>query len=109
MTRTGSTALPTWLSTRAIRAPIVMSMAVAIGLGAVASVVVVRRLSEVSSREVVRSIVTTLPAERLLAFPTDETTNEGRPSRTSMAWSPDGQTIVFSASLRGVSSSTCAR
>ena len=97
----GSTALPAGVSTRTIRAPIVVSVAAAIGLGAVASAVVMKRLSGASSREVVRSILTTLPAERLLAFPTDETTNEGRPSRTSIAWSPDGQSIVFSASLGG--------
>ncbi len=100
-TRTASTAPPTVVSAPAIRAPIFLLAALAIGLGAVASAVVVKRLSPAPSREVVRSIVTTLPAEHLLAFPTDETTNEGRPSRTSMAWSPDGQSIVFSASLGG--------
>ena len=97
----GSTALPAGVSARTIRAPIVLSVAAAIGLGAVASAVVMKRRSGASSREVVRSILTTLPAEHLRAFPNDDTTNEGRPSRTSIAWSPDGQSIVFSASLGG--------
>jgi serine/threonine-protein kinase len=88
-------------STRAVRAPIVVAVAVAIGFAAVASAVVVKQLSDGSSREVVRSIVTTVPADHLLALPTDATTNEGRPSRTSMAWSPDAQSIVFSASMGG--------
>jgi eukaryotic-like serine/threonine-protein kinase len=100
-TGTSSTAPVTGRSARAVRAPIVVAAVVALGLGAAASAVVVRRLSHAPSREVVRSIVTTVPAEHLLAFPTDETTNEGRPSRTSMAWSPDGRSIVFSASLGG--------
>jgi eukaryotic-like serine/threonine-protein kinase len=46
---------------------------------------------------VVRSIVGITPAEHLQALATDHTTNEGRPSRTSMAWSPDGRSIAFSA------------
>jgi Tol biopolymer transport system component len=46
---------------------------------------------------VVRSVVNITPAEHLQAIAIDRTTNEGRPSRTSMAWSPDGRTIVFSA------------
>ncbi len=46
---------------------------------------------------VVRSVVSITPAEHLQARPIDRTTNEGRPSQTSMAWSPDGRSIVFSA------------
>jgi serine/threonine-protein kinase len=99
-TRTPSTA-STVVSARTIRAPIVLSAAALISLGAVATAVVVNRFSEVPRREVVRSIMTTLPAESLLAVPSDATTNEGRPSRTSMAWSPDGQSIVFSGSVGG--------
>jgi serine/threonine-protein kinase len=100
-TPTASATLPTGLSSRKSRVPIVMAMAAALGLGAVAAVLAMKWRADGSSGEVVRSIVTTVPAERLLAFPTDETTNEGRPSRTSMAWSPDGQSVVFSASLGG--------
>jgi eukaryotic-like serine/threonine-protein kinase len=100
-TRTAFPAPPTVVSALAIRAPIVWSAAVAIGLGAVAAAVVVTRVSRAPARDVARSIVTTLPAEHLLAFPTDQTTNEGRPSRTSMAWSPDGQSVAFSAVLGG--------
>jgi serine/threonine-protein kinase len=46
---------------------------------------------------IVRSVVEITPAEHLQAIAADRTTNEGRPSRTSMAWSPDGRSIVFSA------------
>jgi len=46
---------------------------------------------------IVRSVISITPAEHLQAIATDRTTNEGRPSRTSMAWSPDGRSIVFSA------------
>jgi hypothetical protein len=98
---TSSAGPPAAASTRARRTPIVMAMAVALGLVAVAAILVGKRFADASRREVVRSIVTTLPAEHLVAFPTDATTNEGRPSRTSIAWSPDGQSIVFSASLGG--------
>jgi serine/threonine-protein kinase len=37
------------------------------------------------------------PAERLQAFTADKVNAEGRPSRTAMAWSPDGRSVVFSA------------
>ena len=50
-----------------------------------------------SSVEVTRAAVGVAPAESLQAFALDRTTNEGRPSRTAIAWSPDGRTIVFSA------------
>ena len=44
-----------------------------------------------------RSIIGVLPAEHLQSILGDRTTNEGRPSRTSMVWSPDGRSFVFSA------------
>jgi serine/threonine-protein kinase len=74
---------------------------VAFGLGALASSVLLTRSSDGPGGEVVRSLVTTAPADHLVALSADEATNEGRPSRTSMAWSPDGRTIVFSASAGG--------
>ena len=46
---------------------------------------------------VARVLVSIAPAEYLQALPADRTTVEGRPSRTAMAWSPDGRSIVFSA------------
>jgi serine/threonine-protein kinase len=100
-TRTASAAPPTAVSARAIRVPMVLSALAGITLGAVASVVLVSRLSQAPGREVVRSIVTTRPADHLRAIPTDVTTNEGRPSRTAVDWSPDGQSIVFSAASGG--------
>ena len=44
-----------------------------------------------------RSLIGIMPAEHLQSIPADRTTNEGRPSRTSMVWSPDGRSVVFSA------------
>ena len=42
------------------------------------------------------------PAERLLSgFPGDASAGEGRPSRTSMTFSPDGRSLVFSAEHEG--------
>ena len=46
---------------------------------------------------VARAFVTTAPADHLQSLAADQTTNEGRPSRTPMDWSPDGRWIVFSA------------
>ena len=46
--------------------------------------------------EVARVLVSIAPAEHLQALPADRTLTEGRPSRTAMAWSPDGRSIVFS-------------
>jgi serine/threonine-protein kinase len=99
--RIASRAPSTVASAPTSRAAIALSAAAIIGLGAVASTFVVNRLSHAPNRAVVRSIVTTLPAEHLRAFPADETTNEGRPSRKTIAWSPDGQSIVFSGSVGG--------
>ena len=46
---------------------------------------------------IARVLVSISPAEHLQALALDRTTVEGRPSRTAMAWSPDGRSIVFSA------------
>ena len=46
--------------------------------------------------EVARVLVGIAPAEHLQALPADWTLTEGRPSRTTMAWSPDGRSFVFS-------------
>jgi serine/threonine-protein kinase len=45
---------------------------------------------------VTRTLVSTAPAERLQALPMDRAVGEGRPSRTTIIWSPDGRSIVFS-------------
>ena len=47
--------------------------------------------------DVVRTVAAIGPAERLQALAADATTNLGRPSRTAMAWSPDGRLLVVSA------------
>ncbi|HEY7188632.1 MAG TPA: protein kinase, partial [Vicinamibacterales bacterium] len=46
---------------------------------------------------VTRFLVNVAPADRLIAAPEDRDAGEGRPSRTTMTWSPDGRSIVFSA------------
>ena len=50
-----------------------------------------------AASEIARVLVGIAPAEHLQALPADRTLTEGRPSRTTMAWSPDGRSIVFSA------------
>ncbi len=55
-----------------------------------------RRRSAERGSDVARVLVSVAPGERLQALPTDQTFSEGRPSRTTMAWSPDGRSIVFS-------------
>ena len=46
---------------------------------------------------VTRFLVNVAPADRLQAAPEDRVTNEGRPNRTAMTWSPDGGSVIFSA------------
>ncbi len=55
-----------------------------------------RRQPVARGAEVARVLVSVAPAEHLQALPADLTLTEGRPSRTAMAWSPDGRSIVFS-------------
>ena len=72
-----------------------------LAVGSAATLIVARfgtPLSGARSPDVARSLIGITPAERLQAIPADRTTNEGRPSRTSMAWAPDGRSIVFSGS-----------
>jgi hypothetical protein len=69
-------------------------------VGSAVTAMVIRSVTRQSAerpQSIVRSVISITPAEHLQAIATDRTTNEGRPSRTSMAWSPDGRTIVFSA------------
>jgi eukaryotic-like serine/threonine-protein kinase len=46
---------------------------------------------------VTRALIGIAPAERLQALAMDSGTVEGRPSRTTMAWSADGRSIAFTA------------
>jgi eukaryotic-like serine/threonine-protein kinase len=46
---------------------------------------------------VARFLVSVAPAERLQAAAEDRNAGEGRPSRTTMTWSADGHSIIFSA------------
>jgi eukaryotic-like serine/threonine-protein kinase len=56
-----------------------------------------RRAPAETPAPVTRFLVSVAPAERLQAAPTDRDVGEGRPSRTTMTWSPDGHSIIFSA------------
>jgi len=68
-----------------------------IGSAATATLLELVRPSAERPSAIVRSHVSIAPADHLQALPTDRTTNEGRPGRTSMTWSPDGRSFVFSA------------
>jgi eukaryotic-like serine/threonine-protein kinase len=76
-----------------------------VAIGAMAAVAIValafwigrRTATPVSAAPVSRFVVNVAPAERLLAAPEDRDAGEGRPSRTAMTWSPDGRSIIFSA------------
>jgi Tol biopolymer transport system component len=55
-----------------------------------------------TARPVTRALIAVTPAERLLSgYVLDASTGQGRPSRTAMAFAPDGQSIVFSAERNG--------
>ena len=89
---------------RARRSRLILGVAAALaGLvaGIVATTLVARlgsrRSPERSDRKSRAWLVGIAPAEHLQALPADRTLTEGRPSRTAMAWSPDGRSIVFSA------------
>ena len=67
-------------------------------VGIAATMVAERKRDRLDERaEVARVIVSIAPAEHLQTLPSDRITTEGRPGRTTMAWSPDGRALVFSA------------
>ena len=90
------------VATRAGRGRLILVVAAALaGLvaGSVATTLAARfgsRRSPERGSEIMRVAVGIDPAEHLQALPADRTLTEGRPSRTTMAWSPDGRSIVFS-------------
>jgi serine/threonine-protein kinase len=93
---------------RRLQRPVPLAAVGAIALaaliaGLVASRVINRPSSDgaaVASQQVVRTLVGVAPAERLRSNFGVENLTEGRPSRTAMAITPDGRSIVFSA-IRG--------
>jgi serine/threonine-protein kinase len=63
---------------------------------------VAMRAQPAAGLPVARVLLGVGPAERLLnGFPGDASAGQGRPGRTSMAFSPDGRSLVFSAEREG--------
>ena len=94
-----------WRSPRPVRNPVgrlILGVAAALAglvIGIVATTLVAglgRRPPTERGSDVARVLVSIAPAEHLQALPEDPTLTEGRPSRTAMAWSLDGRSIVFS-------------
>ena len=94
------TASPAGRSPRSV--PIVAALAIAVVL--LAAGIIAARLVSVPAAQrslpaagVTRSLISVTPADRLRANNSVEDLAEGRPSRTAMALSPDGRSLVFSA------------
>ena len=69
---------------------------------AAALVVWIAMRAQPPERSVARVSIGVEPAERLLSgFQEDQSRGRGRPSRTTMVFSPDGQSLVFSAERGG--------
>jgi len=88
-------------SSRSTRVLIVAVGALAVlALGAVAMWIADRR--QLPASLITRTSIGVAPAERLLSgFPLDPSIGQGRPSRTAMALTRDGRSIVFSAERGG--------
>jgi serine/threonine-protein kinase len=88
-------------SSRAYRMGLIATGAVAVvGLSLLAGWISAR--AQRVDRPVTRTLVGVTPADRLLTgLREDVTMGQGRPSRTAMAFSPDGRSIVFSAEREG--------
>jgi Tol biopolymer transport system component len=86
---------------RGPRVSVFIAGSAGLAIGALAASLIVGRVERGPSADVARAVINTAPAERLQALAADATTNEGRPSRTAIAWSPDGRSIVFSAAQGG--------
>jgi len=84
-----------------LAAYVISGILAGLAIGATATRLISMRPERTSPDRVARVLVSTAPAEHLQAFAVDQTTNEGRPSRTSMVWSPDGRSIVFGAAKDG--------
>jgi serine/threonine-protein kinase len=81
---------------------VVALLAALIGAALAAALVwAIARKSIAPPSEVMRTLVSTAPADTLQAEPADQTSGEGRPSRTAFALSPDGRTVVFSGVAAG--------
>ena len=84
------------------RAYLLWAVAAGSALAAALMVWVAMRAQTAADLPVARVLLGVGPAERLLSgFPGDVSAGQGRPSRTSMAFSPDGRSLVFSAEREG--------
>jgi eukaryotic-like serine/threonine-protein kinase len=97
---TGSASVPS-ARPRATRLLTVAVGALAVlALGAIAMWMAERR--QAAPLPITRTFIGVAPAERLLTgLPIDAVMGQGRPSRTAMAFAPDGRSIVFSAERDG--------
>jgi serine/threonine-protein kinase len=86
---------------------LVASAALGLTVGALGTRFFVRQPRE-SILGVTRTIVGIAPADHLRSLPVDASSGEGRPSRTTLALSPDGRVLVFSA-VRGGQQALFAR
>jgi serine/threonine-protein kinase len=79
---------------------LVSGVAIIVAIAAIAGWMNSRRLP--MDRQVARVLIDVAPADRLLSgMRQDASTGQGRPSRTVMAFAPDGRSIVFSAERDG--------
>ena len=84
------------------RAYLPWAVAAGSALAAALMLWVAMRAQPAASLPVARVLLGVGPAERLLSgYPGDASAGQGRPSRTSMAFSPDGRSLVFSAEREG--------
>ena len=89
-----------WINSRGRRSLLVVGAIVVVVLAAVAAWRVSR--AQRTDPPVTRALIGVTPAERLLSgIRLDASMGQGRPSRTTMAFTPDGRSLVFSAERDG--------
>jgi eukaryotic-like serine/threonine-protein kinase len=79
---------------------LLLAAAAVVALAAVAAWLATR--AQPADRPVTRALISVAPADRLLTgYVVDSLMGQGRPSRTAMAFAPDGRSIVFTAERNG--------
>jgi eukaryotic-like serine/threonine-protein kinase len=89
-----------WVNSRLRRSLLVVGAIAIVALAAVAAWRAVR--AQPTDLLLTRTLIGVAPAERLMtAIRFDVSMGQGRPSRTTMAFAPDGRSLVFSAERNG--------